>query len=150
MRLPVEQTRSWFFTAALFLALFGFLRPAVLESQTQPVIDPSLFAGLEYRMVGPFRGGRVTAVTGIAEEPNTFFFGGTGGGVWKTDDAGHHWTPIADDYLTAGAVGAIDVADSDPNVIYVGTRHLRGNRLHLHPGECVGGSGALEDHRCRG
>ena len=129
MRLPVEHTRSWFFTAGLFLALFGFLRPSVLEAQTQPVIDPSLYAGLEYRMVGPFRGGRVTAVTGIAEEPNTFFFGGTGGGVWKTDDAGHHWTPIADDYLTAGAVGAIDVADSDPNVIYVGTGStcIRGN-----------------------
>jgi photosystem II stability/assembly factor-like uncharacterized protein len=84
---------------------------------------------MKYRMVGPFRGGRVTAVTGIAEQPHTFFFGGTGGGVWKTDDAGHHWTPIADEYLTAGAVGAIDVADSDANVIYVGTGSacIRGN-----------------------
>jgi photosystem II stability/assembly factor-like uncharacterized protein len=116
--------------AVVLLATLSAALPApTLQAQSQPVVDPALYAGMEYRMVGPFRGGRVTAVTGIAEEPHTFFFGGTGGGVWKTDDAGHHWVPIADDYLTAGAVGAIDVADSDPNVIYVGTGSacIRGN-----------------------
>lgn len=94
-----------------------------------PAVDPALYSGMEYRMVGPFRGGRVTAVTGIPEDPHTFFMGVTGGGVWKTDDAGHHWTPIADEYLNVGNVGAIDVADSDPNVIYVGTGSacIRGN-----------------------
>ena len=78
-------------------------------------------------------------MTGIAEDPHTFFMGVTGGGVWKTDDAGHHWTPIADDYLTTGNIGAIDVADSDPNV------DLRGHRLRLHPGERLRGPGRLED-----
>lgn len=94
-----------------------------------PAVDPLLFDGMTYRMVGPYRGGRVTAVAGIPDEPHTFFFGGTGGGVWKTEDAGHHWTPIADDVLTAGAVGALAVADSDPRVIYVGTGSacIRGN-----------------------
>lgn len=113
----------------LFLGLILAL-PGTGEAQAAPPqVDSGLLAGMEYRMVGPFRGGRVTAVTGIPEEPHTFFFGGTGGGVWKTEDAGHHWTSIADDYLTAGAVGALDVADSDPNVIYVGTGSacIRGN-----------------------
>lgn len=115
--------------SVLVAALFATLPSPPLHAQSRPVVDPSLFAGMEYRMVGPFRGGRVTAVTGIAEQPHTFFHGGTGGGVWKTDDAGHHWVPIADDYLTVGNVGAIDVADSDPNVIYVGTGStcIRGN-----------------------
>ncbi|MFC1661000.1 WD40/YVTN/BNR-like repeat-containing protein [Gemmatimonadota bacterium] len=121
--------RSWIIAAILLPALSMAFPAPPLQAQSQNVVDPSLYAGMEYRMVGPFRGGRVTAVTGIAEDPHTFFFGGTGGGVWKTDDAGHHWVPIADDYLTAGAVGAIDVADSDPNVIYVGTGSacIRGN-----------------------
>jgi photosystem II stability/assembly factor-like uncharacterized protein len=117
--------------ALLLILLFGAppVSVAPVAAQENTVVNPSLYEGMSYRMVGPFRGGRVTAVTGIAEEPHTFFFGGTGGGVWKTDDAGHHWTPIADDFLTAGAVGAIDVADSDPNVIYVGTGStcIRGN-----------------------
>ncbi len=101
-----------------------------LAGQENLVVAPELYQGMRYRMVGPFRGGRVTAVTGIADQPHTFFFGGTGGGVWMTDDAGHHWFPLADDdELTAGAVGALEVADSDPNVIYVGTGStcIRGN-----------------------
>ncbi|MBT8337907.1 MAG: hypothetical protein KJO11_14975, partial [Gemmatimonadetes bacterium] len=102
---------------------------ATASSQPAPAVDPMLYDGMRYRMVGPFRGGRTTAVTGIADRPHTFFFGGAGGGVWKTEDAGHHWTPIADDFLTAGAVGALDVADSDPDVLYVGTGSacIRGN-----------------------
>lgn len=115
--------------SVLVATLAVIVPPVDLHAQSEQIVNPSLYAGMEYRMVGPFRGGRVTAVTGIAEEPHTFFFGGTGGGVWKTDDAGHHWFPIADEYLTAGNVGAIDVADSDPNVIYVGTGSacIRGN-----------------------
>jgi photosystem II stability/assembly factor-like uncharacterized protein len=84
---------------------------------------------MEFRMVGPFRGGRVTAVTGVPGHPHTFLQGASGGGVWRTDDAGQHWEPIADDFLTAGAVGAIAVASSNPDVIYVGTGSacIRGN-----------------------
>lgn len=94
-----------------------------------PTVDPTYFQGMRYRMVGPFRGGRVTAVAGIPGQPHTFLQGASGGGVWRTDDAGHHWEPIADDFLTAGAVGAIAVADSDAGVIYVGTGSacIRGN-----------------------
>jgi photosystem II stability/assembly factor-like uncharacterized protein len=83
--------------------------------------DSSLFLGLQYRMIGPARGGRVTAVTGVAQEPHTFYFGSTGGGVWKTTDAGDTWANVSDGYFAVGSIGALDVADSDPKTIYVGT-----------------------------
>ncbi len=94
-----------------------------------PVVEPGLFDGMRWRMVGPHRGGRATAVTGIAERPNVFYMGTTGGGVWRTDDAGNSWTPLTDAFLDNGNVGAIDVADSDPNIIYVGlgSASIRGN-----------------------
>jgi len=77
--------------------------------------------GLDYRMIGPYRGGRVTAVAGHAAHPFTFYFGSTGGGVWKTTDAGQTWNNISDDYFAVGSIGAVTVAPSDPNVLYVGT-----------------------------
>ncbi|PYO91129.1 MAG: glycosyl hydrolase [Gemmatimonadetes bacterium] len=91
--------------------------------------DSSLYNALEWREIGPFRGGRVTAVAGHAAQPLTFYFGGTGGGVWKTTDGGLTWTPISDKVFRAGSIGAIEVAPSDPNVIYVGTGEspIRGN-----------------------
>ncbi|MEP6947173.1 MAG: glycosyl hydrolase [Acidobacteriota bacterium] len=84
---------------------------------------------LQYRLIGPFRGGRVGAVEGVASQPNVYYFGATGGGVWKTSDAGANWANISDGYLKTGSVGAIDVADSDPNIIYVGMGEetVRGN-----------------------
>jgi photosystem II stability/assembly factor-like uncharacterized protein len=84
-------------------------------------VDPALFSAMEYRSIGPLRGGRSTAVTGIAGEPDTFYMGTTGGGVWKTTDSGITWENISDGFFDVASVGAIDVADSDPNVIYVGT-----------------------------
>ncbi len=75
---------------------------------------------MRWRLVGPFRAGRVVAVTGAASQPNTFYFGGVNGGVWKTTDAGTVWEPIFDKQ-PIGSIGAIEVAPSDPNVIYVGT-----------------------------
>jgi photosystem II stability/assembly factor-like uncharacterized protein len=77
--------------------------------------------GLEWRLVGPWRGGRVTAVTGVLGEPNLYYMGATGGGVWKTENAGTTWTNISDDYFEVGTIGAIAVAESDHNVLYVGT-----------------------------
>ncbi len=85
--------------------------------------------GLKYRSIGPYRGGRVTAVEGIQEKPYTFLMGSTGGGVWKTSDAGETWQNISDGYFKVGSIGAIEVADADANKIYVGTGSacIRGN-----------------------
>jgi photosystem II stability/assembly factor-like uncharacterized protein len=82
--------------------------------------DPNLYSGLHWRMIGPFRGGRVNAVSGVVGQPDTFYFGSVGGGVWKSSNAGRTWTPIFD-ATNVASIGAIGVAPSDPNVIYVGT-----------------------------
>ncbi len=82
---------------------------------------PALWSGLKYRMIGPDRGGRVTAVTGVPSQPYTFYMGSTGGGVWKTTDAGHSWQNISDAYFTVASIGAVDVSLSNPDVVYVGT-----------------------------
>jgi photosystem II stability/assembly factor-like uncharacterized protein len=81
----------------------------------------SLYNAMEWRNIGPFRGGRSTASTGVVGEPFTYYFGSVGGGVWKTTDAGLHWKNISDKFFNATSIGAIAVAESDPNVIYVGT-----------------------------
>ena len=83
--------------------------------------DERLFGGLRYRYVGPSRGGRVTAVAGHTSHPSTFYMGATGGGVWKTDDYGHSWRNISDGYFGTGSIGAIRVAQSNPEVVYVST-----------------------------
>src|SRR5919109_1330143 len=84
-------------------------------------VDLALLSGLEYRQLHLTRGGRSTAVTGVPGEPFTFYFGGTGGGVWKSTDAGTSWQNVSDRFFEAGAVGAVAVADSDPSVVYAGT-----------------------------
>jgi photosystem II stability/assembly factor-like uncharacterized protein len=80
-----------------------------------------LFSGLHWREVGPMRGGRSFGVAGSASQPDTFYFGSVGGGVWKTVNAGRTWFPISDEGIPIGSIGAIAVAPSDGNVIYVGT-----------------------------
>ncbi|MFQ5744694.1 MAG: WD40/YVTN/BNR-like repeat-containing protein, partial [Acidobacteriota bacterium] len=117
--------------ALVALALVSVFPPPASSAQADEnaVIDPSFLAGLRYRMVGPHRGGRVTAVTGVPANPHLFYFGNTGGGVWRSDDAGESWTNLTDGQIGAGGIGAIAVAPSDPNVIYVGTGSacIRGN-----------------------
>lgn len=120
------------FSFLSFVGAFLLLGSAVapLRAQdTAPTYDPALIGSLEYRMIGPYRGGRSTAVTGHPTDPDVFYTGTTGGGVWKTDDAGKTWSNITDGFFDVAPVGAIDVADSDPNVIYVGTGSacIRGN-----------------------
>ncbi|MFK7936581.1 MAG: WD40/YVTN/BNR-like repeat-containing protein [Saprospiraceae bacterium] len=91
-------------------------------------IDESLYNSLQYRSIGPFRGGRASAVTGVAGKPNLFYMAATGGGVWRTKNGGQHWENISDGYF-GGSVGAIAVSEYDPNVIYAGGGEttLRGN-----------------------
>ena len=103
--------------------------PAAPAAPAAVGVDTSLYNALEWRSIGPFRGGRVTAVAGHADQPSTFYFGATGGGVWRTTDGGLTWQPISDKEFRTGSIGAIDVAPSDPNVVYVGTGEspIRGN-----------------------
>jgi photosystem II stability/assembly factor-like uncharacterized protein len=91
---------------------------SALQAQT---VNPELWSNLKYRMIGPERGGRVTAVTGVPSQPYTFYMGSTGGGVWKTLDAGHTWTNISDGQIPLGSMGAIEVSASNPDVVYAGT-----------------------------
>ncbi|MCY7348505.1 MAG: hypothetical protein LH614_20110 [Pyrinomonadaceae bacterium] len=86
----------------------------------------------QYRQIGPFRGGRVSTVAGIASQPKIYYFGATGGGVWKTTDGGTNWFPVSDDYFRTGTVGAIGISESDPNILYVGMGEeaVRGNVSH--------------------
>src|SRR5207245_977485 len=92
-------------------------------------VDRALLRGLEWRNIGPHRGGRVVAVAGVPSQPYVYYFGGTGGGVWKTTDGGIRWLNISDGQLGTGSVGAVAVAESDPNVVYVGMGEacIRGN-----------------------
>ena len=99
--------------SALALLLFGITLAA------QPV-SPDLLGGLQWRLVGPFRGGRSVAVSGVPGDGRTFFFGSVDGGVWKTQDAGTVWTPVFDSQSVA-SIGALAVAPSDPQIIYAGT-----------------------------
>ena len=91
-----------------------------------------LYEGLEFRNIGPYRGGRVTAVAGVRGQPLVFYQGATGGGVWKTSDGGSNWRAMSDKDFKTGSVGAIGVAESDPNVVYVGMGEapIRGNVSH--------------------
>jgi photosystem II stability/assembly factor-like uncharacterized protein len=100
----------------LVLVIACFLN---LSSSAQSV-SPDLFGGLQWRMIGPFRGGRVVAVAGVPGDGATFYFGSVGGGIWKTTDAGATWTPIFDGQPIA-SIGALAVAPSNPNVLYAGT-----------------------------
>ena len=111
---------------ALFCAIFflgNFNQPLLAQQY-----DESLYDALEYRLVGPFRGGRSAAVTGVPGKPNLYYFGSTGGGIWETKDGGRKWKNISDGFF-GGSIGAIEVAQSDPNVIYVGggEKTVRGN-----------------------
>jgi photosystem II stability/assembly factor-like uncharacterized protein len=98
----------------------------IAAAQTPPAtssvtLDTAQLKGMRYRMIGPARGGRVTTVTGVPQQPMTFYMGSTGGGVWKTVNAGQSWTNVSDGFFHEASMGSIDVADSDPNIIYAGT-----------------------------
>ena len=96
--------------------------PLAAQGDANQLVPPSAFKDLKWRSVGATRGGRVTAFSGVRQQPHTFYFGGVGGGVWKTEDAGITWVPISDGQITStGSMGSIDVAPSNPNHVWVGT-----------------------------
>ena len=102
-------------------------------AQTQTPSESDLLKAFQYRSIGPYRGGRCAAVTGVPSQPFVYYYGSTGGGVWKTTDGGINWESVSDgSVFGTGSVGAIAVADSDPNVIYVGMGEspIRGNVSH--------------------
>ena len=97
-------------------------RACIAQGDANQLVPPNAYKDLKWRSVGATRGGRVTAYSGVRQQPHTFYFGGVGGGVWKTDDAGITWVPISDGQITStGSIGSIDVAPSNPNHVWVGT-----------------------------
>lgn len=113
------------FSTVIIAMLLFLLSDTQINAQT---FKEAQYDALEYRLVGPFRGGRSAAVTGVSNQPNLFYFGAAGGGVWKTSNGGREWENISDGYF-GGSIGAITVSKNDPNVIYVGggEKTVRGN-----------------------
>jgi photosystem II stability/assembly factor-like uncharacterized protein len=126
-------TFRFVFIASFCVSMLGGV-PSVAQTGMYPA---AALSGLQWRDVGPMRGGRSFAVAGVPSEPDTFYMGSVGGGVWKTENDGRTWTPIADQGIPIGSIGAIAVAPSDPNVVYVGTgepdirnQHSYGNGMY--------------------
>lgn len=105
---------------AMAMVLVTLAVPAAARAQ-RASYDSTLWSGMHYRNIGPERGGRVTTVTGVPSEPRTFYMGSTGGGVWKTTDAGASWHNVSDGYFAVASMGAVEVSQSDPNIVYAGT-----------------------------
>ncbi len=127
--------KSYFWISVFLLSVFTLVIQIDLSAQrrrsnTVPTVnyDDKLYNALEWRSIGPYRGGRSAAVTGVPGNPNLFYFGGTGGGVWRTKDGGQNWENISDGYF-GGSIGAVAVSEWDNNVIYVGGGEVsvRGN-----------------------
>jgi photosystem II stability/assembly factor-like uncharacterized protein len=106
---------------SLVLSLLAALASPLAAQSRAAAYDTTVFRAMQWRNIGPFRGGRANAVAGVASQPYVYYAGYTGGGVWKSENAGHSWKNISDGSGMNGSIGAIAVAESDPNVIYVGT-----------------------------
>ena len=123
---------------SLATAPFGARVPsfATLHAQTPVVLDSAFLAGYSWRNLGPDRGGRSIAVSGVKGRPQEAYFGATGGGLWKTIDGGEEWFPVTDFKITTASVGAVAVAETDPDLVFIGTGEtcIRGNIL---PGDGV-------------
>ena len=115
--------------AAFAIVLFVVASALPAPCAPVPPVDPSLFARLEWRSIGPDRGGRSLAAAGSQSRPHEYYFGATGGGLWKTTDGGTTWAPVTDGQIATSSVGAVAVAESNPDVVYLGMgeTQLRGN-----------------------
>lgn len=117
---------TWlFYCLVLPMVLFAQNKPSAPDGATTTpplggITNPALYQNLQWRCIGPYRGGRSVAVCGVPNQPLVYYMGATGGGVWKTEDGGLSWRNISDGFFQSGSVGAIAVAEKDPNVIYVG------------------------------
>jgi photosystem II stability/assembly factor-like uncharacterized protein len=121
------------FALGVLLALSGAVLINHTPSHAQEAKPANPLTGLRYRNIGPFRGGRSVAVAGVTSQPNVYYFGSVGGGVFKTTDGGDNWTPVSDGQpFGTGTVGALAVSESDPNIVYAGMGEacIRGNFSH--------------------
>jgi photosystem II stability/assembly factor-like uncharacterized protein len=127
-------------TKALLLQLMVAVPAGILSAQAGPPAAPPLDSVLKpvhWRSIGPFRGGRSVASTGVPGDPKTYYMGTTGGGLWKTGNMGITWRNVSDGYFKTGTIGAIAVAESDPNVVYVGTGEHAIRGVMTHSGDGV-------------
>jgi photosystem II stability/assembly factor-like uncharacterized protein len=115
LRIVRRVVRMVIVPAIAAAAVSAYLGPSFAQQ-----FPPSLYSGLHWRLIGPFRGGRSNGVTGVPGQPTTFYFGSVGGGVWKSEDSGRTWVPVFDSEPIA-SIGAIAVAPSEPNTVYVGS-----------------------------
>ncbi|TET67356.1 MAG: glycosyl hydrolase [Candidatus Aminicenantes bacterium] len=132
----MKSSKFFIVTGLIVLFLFIFIVGSGWSSSDPSKkinrYDESLYKAMMWRCIGPFRGGRVTAVAGVYSQAFTYYFGATGGGVWKTEDGGLNWKPVSDGSFKTGSVGAIAISEWDPNVVYVGMGEvpIRGNVSH--------------------
>jgi hypothetical protein len=113
--------RSYLFLLTLLLFCLTGAAQKKTNNATKPAVayDAKLYNGMEWRNIGPFRGGRSATVTGVPGKANLYYFGSVGGGVWRTTDAGNTWENISDGFF-GGSIGSISVSEWDNNVLYVG------------------------------
>src|SRR5688572_3354902 len=124
----LSARRAALLTAILAVSALAAVPNRPTLAAPQPAAQPPAagaesraFQDLRWRNVGPTRGGRVTAIAGVRTQPCTYYMGATGGGVWKTETCGADWTPISDGQIETGSIGSIDVAESNPSIVWVGT-----------------------------
>ncbi|NRB63896.1 MAG: glycosyl hydrolase, partial [Saprospiraceae bacterium] len=122
------MNRQFYFSWCIILLFLLNVEPNMIFGQSTQSYEESLYDGMEWRLVGPFRGGRAGTITGVPGDQQLYYMGTAGGGVWRTQDGGTTWTCISDGFF-GGSIGAVAVAESDPNVIYVGEgeQTVRGN-----------------------
>ncbi|MGE0864626.1 MAG: WD40/YVTN/BNR-like repeat-containing protein, partial [Vicinamibacterales bacterium] len=137
MMVLISRFRLLFAGAALCaLALTLHTDGLATVAAQAPAIEPSLLNAYRWRSIGPDRGGRSIAVSGVKGRPREAYFGAVGGGLWKTTDAGNNWAPVTDGQITSSSVGAVAVSESHPDIVYIGMGE-NCIRVNIMPGDGV-------------